>query len=102
MSPAAAGRAFTNKFEKKIDYGASLMAMGSGPVGFEIDFGYSPNFFETDTTGSGFEFTSDSNVTTLMGNHLGRSAAPGGGASLCRRRRRPAPHERQDRRGMFA
>jgi opacity protein-like surface antigen len=42
--------------------------MGDGPFGFEIDFGYSPNFFETSTTGSGFEFASASNVTTLTGN----------------------------------
>lgn len=62
------GPGFKDKFEKKIDYGASLMGMGGGPVGFEIDFGYSPNFFETSTTASGFQFASSSNVTTLMGN----------------------------------
>ena len=64
----AGGPGFKDKFEKKINYGASLMGMGAGPVGFEIDFGYSPNFFETSTTSSGFEFASSSNVTTLMGN----------------------------------
>jgi opacity protein-like surface antigen len=63
----------TNKisgtFERKIDYGASLATMGKGAVGFEIDFGYSPNFFETSTPPSGFfKFTPDSNVTTLTGN----------------------------------
>ena len=42
--------------------------MGAGALGFEIDFGYSPNFFETSTTGSGFQFASSSNMTTLMGN----------------------------------
>ena len=62
------GPTVSNKFEKKIDYGASLMGIGAGPVGFELDFGYSPNFFETTTTGNGFEFTSKSNVTTLMAN----------------------------------
>jgi hypothetical protein len=62
------GPTFSNKFEKKIDYGASLMATGAGPFGFELDFGYSPNFFETTTTGNSFQFTSKSNVTTLMGN----------------------------------
>ena len=62
------GVTFSNKFEKKLDYGASLMGMGGGPIGFELDFGYSPNFFETTTAASGFEFTSKSNVTTLMGN----------------------------------
>jgi opacity protein-like surface antigen len=62
------GPGFKDKFEKKIDYGASLTGMGAGALGFEVDFGYSPNFFETSTTGSGFQFTSKSNVTTLMGN----------------------------------
>jgi opacity protein-like surface antigen len=65
---ATAGASFSNKFEKKIDYGASLMATGAGPFGFEIDFGYSPNFFENSVSTSGFEFTNESNVTTLMGN----------------------------------
>ena len=42
--------------------------MGGGAIGFEVDFGYSPNFFESSTTATGFRFTSKSNVTTLMGN----------------------------------
>jgi opacity protein-like surface antigen len=62
------GTTFSNKFEKKIDYGVSLTSMGAGPFGFELDFGYSPNFFESNTTGTGFQFTSKSNVTTLMGD----------------------------------
>jgi len=62
------GPGFKDKFEKKIDYGASLTGMGAGAIGFELDFGYSPNFFETSTTSSGFNFTSKSNVTTLTGN----------------------------------
>jgi opacity protein-like surface antigen len=62
------GPGFKDKFEKKIDYGVSLAGMGAGPVGFEVDFGYSPNFFETSTTASGFQFTNKSNVTTLTGN----------------------------------
>ena len=71
------GPGFKDKFEKKINYGASLMSMGSGPVGFEIDFGYSPNFFETSTTASGFQFASSSNVTTLTGNLVvGASGGP--------------------------
>ena len=71
------GPGFKDKFEKKINYGASLMSMGSGAVGFEIDFGYSPNFFETSTTASGFQFASSSNVTTLTGNLvIGANAGP--------------------------
>lgn len=59
---------FGNKFENKIDYGLSLAGMGAGVVGFEVDFGYSPNFFETNVGDSGFDFASNSNVTTLTGN----------------------------------
>ncbi len=62
------GSTFSNKFEKKLDYGASLTGMGAGPIGFELDFGYSPNFFESSTEATGFRFTSKSNVTTLTGN----------------------------------
>ena len=64
------GTTLSSKFEKKIDYGASLTGMGAGPIGFEIDFGYSPNFFESSdiTSGHGFQFTNKSNVTTLTGN----------------------------------
>jgi opacity protein-like surface antigen len=71
------GSSLSNKFEKKIDYGASLAGMGAGALGFELDFGYSPNFFETNTGASGFQFTSTSNVTTLMGNLI--VGAPIGG-----------------------
>ena len=66
-----AGESFENKFEKKIDYGVSLANMGAGAVGFEIDFGYSPNFFETGTaSNNAFQFTNDSNVTTLTANAI--------------------------------
>jgi opacity protein-like surface antigen len=65
------GTAFENKFEKKIDYGVSLASMGAGAVGFEVDFGYSPNFFESGTaTNNAFDFTNDSNVTTLTANAI--------------------------------
>jgi opacity protein-like surface antigen len=62
------GSKFSSKFEKKLDYGASLTSMGAGPLGFEVDFGYSPNFFETSASTTGFRFTNKSNVTTLVGN----------------------------------
>jgi opacity protein-like surface antigen len=62
------GSTFSNKFEKKLDYGASLTGMGAGLLGFEVDFGYSPNFFETSASTTGFRFTNKSNVTTLTGN----------------------------------
>ena len=65
------GASVSNKFEKKMDYGVSLAGMGAGAVGFEVDFGYSPNFFETGTaSNNAFQFTNDSNVTTLTGNAI--------------------------------
>ena len=57
---------FEDEFERRVNYGASLAWMGAGAVGFEVDFGYSPNFFQT-TTGDDFQW-GDSNVTTLMAN----------------------------------
>ena len=65
-----------DEIEKRLDFGATL---GWNPrvVGFEVDFGYSPNFFEDTVGDANFEF-GDSNVTTLMGNVL-FSAPPGSG-----------------------
>jgi hypothetical protein len=69
VNDAVAGVSLGNKFEHKLDYGASLAWMGAGVVGWELDFGYSPNFFETGTaSNNAFQFTNDSNVTTLTGN----------------------------------
>ena len=57
---------FDDEFEKRGNFGLSF-AMGEGTAGFEVDFGWAPNFFEN-TTGTGdFEF-GDNNVTTLMAN----------------------------------
>jgi opacity protein-like surface antigen len=65
------GVSIENKLEKKINYGFSLAGMGGGIVGFELDFGYSPNFFETGTaTNDDFDLANDSNVTTLTGNAI--------------------------------
>jgi opacity protein-like surface antigen len=60
---------FDDEFENKANFGASLAWMGAGIVGFEIDFGYTPNFFENTTGSTDFEF-GDNNLTTLMGNVL--------------------------------
>ena len=72
----------SSTFERKIDYGASLAAMGNGVVGFEVDFGYSPNFFESGTAANGFQFTNDSNVTTLTGNIIIGAPIGGQGGSI--------------------
>lgn len=101
VNTGSSGSSTASKFERKIDYGASLAKMGSGPIGFEIDFGYSPNFFETGTGASGFDFTNDSNVTTLTGNVIiGASGGPirpyvVGGVGLIR-------SNVQDVRGLFS
>jgi opacity protein-like surface antigen len=60
---------FDDEFEQKAMFGASLAWMGAGIVGFEADFGFSPNFFENTSGDSDFEF-GDSNLTTVMGNLL--------------------------------
>jgi opacity protein-like surface antigen len=61
------GGDFEDEFEKRLNFGASLGWMGAGIAGFEIDFGYSPNFFENTVGDENFGF-GESNVTTLMGN----------------------------------
>lgn len=78
VNDATAGVSFSNKFEHKLDYGVSLAGMGAGAIGFEVDFGYSPNFFETGTaSNNATRFTNDSNVLTLTGNLI--VGAPIGG-----------------------
>lgn len=65
---SVSGGTFSNDFEQKINYGASLAWMGQGVIGFEVDFGYSPNFFGVSSNSPGFDLTGDGNVTTAMGN----------------------------------
>ena len=65
-----------DEVERRMDFGATL-GWNPSVVGFEIDLGYSPNFFENTAGDRNFEF-GDSNVTTLMGNLL-LSARPGSG-----------------------
>ena len=64
---ATANTSFDDQVERRIDMGASLGWMGKGIAGFEIDYGWSPNFFQNTTGSANFAF-GDSNVTTLMGN----------------------------------
>lgn len=52
----------------KFVYGADLMWLGTSGVGFEIDLAYHPNFFEAGDRDELFDFGSDGNVVTLMGN----------------------------------
>ena len=61
------GTDFEDEFERKVNFGAQLSWMGAGALGFEVDFGYAPNFFENTAGENDFVF-GDSNVTTLMAN----------------------------------
>ena len=68
---------FDDEFERRVTFGGSLGWMGNGIIGAELDFGWTPNFFENTSGDADFDF-GDSNVTTLMGNVL-LSAPPGSG-----------------------
>ena len=65
-----------DEVERRLDLGATV-GWNPNVVGFEVDFGWSPNFFEDTSGDRNFEF-GDSNVTTFMGNLLIR-APPGTG-----------------------
>jgi hypothetical protein len=52
----------------KFVYGADLMWLGTSGLGFELDFAYHPNFFEPGEDEDLFDFESDGNVVTFMGN----------------------------------
>ena len=69
---------FEDEFEKRVNFGASLAWMGAGAIGFEFDFGYSPNFFASTEGDDDFDY-GDSNVTTFMVNLV--VGAPIGGQS---------------------
>ena len=51
-----------------LSYGGSIGYMGAGIIGFEVDFGYTPEFFAVDD--DELDLVSDSNVTSLMANLL--------------------------------
>ena len=58
---------FEDEIERRVTFGGTLGWMGAGIIGAELDFGFSPNFFENTVGDGDFDF-GDSNVTTLMGN----------------------------------
>jgi opacity protein-like surface antigen len=69
---------FDDNFEKKVTFGGNLAWMGAGIIGFEVDLGVTPNFFELTSGDDDFDF-GDSNVTSLMANLL--IGAPIGGTT---------------------
>jgi opacity protein-like surface antigen len=54
--------------QNKLSWGGSLMWMGEGIAGFEVDFGYTPEFFFNDDASGDIDFLGDGNVTTFMVN----------------------------------
>ena len=83
-------------FEQRFNFGGSLAVMGGGIFGFEVDFNYTPNFFQFTEGPEDFELLNvDSSLTTVMGNivigiPVGGSSGPGvrpyftGGVGLMR------------------
>jgi opacity protein-like surface antigen len=67
---------FDDEAERRVNLGTSLAWMGNGIAGFELDFGWAPNFF-SNTEGDADFAVGDGNVTTLMANLL--LGAPFGG-----------------------
>ena len=62
--------------ERRMDFGATL-GWNPSVVGFEVDLGFAPNFFENTAGDRNFQFGTN-NVTTVMGNLL-LTVPPGGG-----------------------
>ena len=59
---------FVANFEdRKLTYGGTATWMGGGVIGFELDFGYTPDFFALPPGRINLDF-GDNSVTTLMGN----------------------------------
>ena len=88
-----------DEVERRIDFGATL-GWNPSVVGFEIDLGYSPNFF-ADTAGDrNFEF-GDSNVTTLNGQPAAQRPAGQRRSSLRFGRSRPDPGQCDERHGAL-
>jgi opacity protein-like surface antigen len=50
----------------KMTYGGTITYLGAGILGFEADFGYSPEYFEADD--DDIDFIDSSNYTTVMAN----------------------------------
>ena len=89
------GSTFTAKYgsaepASKFVYGGDLMWLGTSGLGFEVDFAYHPNFFEPGDDEDVFDFGSNGNVVTFMGNvvfgHEGGGIQPyvAGGFGLMR------------------
>ena len=75
-------------FGTKLHYGAALTFIGGGGIGFEVDFGYAPTFFESGED-EFFDLESEGSMTTLMANIVfggGNGLYVSGGLGLMRSR----------------
>jgi hypothetical protein len=75
-------------FGTKLHYGAALTFLSGSGIGFEVDFGYAPTFFESGED-EFFDLESEGSVTTLMGNVVfggGNGLYASGGLGLMRSR----------------
>jgi hypothetical protein len=75
-------------FGTKLHYGAAVTWLASSGIGVEVDFGYSPTFFESGED-EFFDLESEGSVTTLMGNIVfggGSGLYVSGGLGLMRSR----------------
>jgi len=66
------GSSFDSSFDNydfgtKLHYGGALTWLSGSGIGFEVDFGYAPTFFEPGED-EFFNLESEGSVTTLMGN----------------------------------
>ena len=76
MISGHAGKTFGGDIShSRLTYGGAITFMGDGAFGFEIEGGYTPDFF-----GDSDEFLGENNVSTLMGSVLLGSRFGGGGS----------------------
>jgi opacity protein-like surface antigen len=80
LTPFAGTTFGADSNKEKFTYGGSLAYMGANIIGFEMYFGYTPEFFETND--DDIDFIDDSNVTTLMGNLVIGAPIGGSGAQV--------------------
>jgi opacity protein-like surface antigen len=80
LTPFAGTTFGADSTKENFTYGGSLAYMGANVVGFEVDFGYTPEFFESDN--NDIDFIDDSNVTTLMANLVIGAPIGGSGAQV--------------------
>jgi opacity protein-like surface antigen len=80
LTPFAGATFGADSTKENLTYGGSLAYMGASVVGFEVDFGYSPEFFEA--ADNDVDLIDNSNVTTLMANAIVGVPVGGSGAQV--------------------